>query len=112
MQRRTEEIDHTLLVSQEQSTRYGNTIDETSIILETQEANIFGFKLGEKVKLLHVVHDIDVAMAIISSTINSTLLHNRLQPLGYCKVSIEDAIVGDAPLMLPNTDDDPLQLLV
>ena len=64
------------------------------------------------VKLLHVVHDIEVAMAIISSTTSSTLLHNRLQPLGYYKVSIEDAIVGDAPLILPNTNDDPPQLLI
>ena len=63
-------------------------------------------------KLLHTVKDIEVAVATISSTTSSSVLHNRLQPLGYYKVSIEDAIVGDAPLMLPDTNDDPPQLLV
>ena len=93
----TKEIDHALMVSREQSTRHGNTIDNTSIIIETQETNISRFELGEKVKLLHAVHDIEVAVATISSTTSSTLLHNWLQPLGYYKVSIKDAIVGDAP---------------
>ena len=51
-------------------------------------------------------------MATISSTTSSILLYNRIQPHGYYKVSIEDAIVGDAPLMLLNTDDDSSQLLV
>ena len=83
-----------------------------SIILETQETDISRFELDEKVKLLHAVHDIEMAVATISSTTSSTILYNRLQPLDYYKVSIEDAIVGDAPLMLPNTDDDPPQLLV
>ena len=50
-------------------------------------------------------------MVTISST-SSIVLHNRLQPQGFYKVSIEHAIVGDAPLMLPNTDDNPPQLLV
>ena len=63
-------------------------------------------------KLLHAVKDIEVVVATISSTTSSSVLHNQLQPLGYYKVSIEDAIVGNAPLMLPNTDDDPPQLLV
>ena len=82
------------------------------IILETQEADIAGFEVGEKVKLLHAVQDIEVAVATIISTTSSNVLHNRLQPHGFYKVSIKDAIVGDAPLMLPNTDDDPPQLLV
>ena len=51
-------------------------------------------------------------MATISSTTSFSVLHNRLQPHGYYKVSIEDTIVGDAPLMLPNTDDNPPHLLV
>ena len=57
--------------------------------------------MGEKVKLLHAVQDIEVAVATISSTTSSNVLHNRLQPHGYYRVSIEDAIVGDAPMMLP-----------
>ena len=107
-----EETDHGLLDSREQSTRHGNTIDDTSIILETQETKISRFELGEKVKLLHVVHDIEVAVVTISSMTSSTLLHNWLQSIGYYKVSTEHAIIGDAPLMLPNTNDDPPKLLV
>ena len=107
-----EETGHALQVSQEASTSHGTGNDDTSIILETQEADISGFEVGEKVKLLHAVHNIEVAVATISSTTSSSVLHNRLQPQGFYKVSIEHAIVGDAPLMLPNTDDDPPQLLV
>ena len=62
----TAETDHALLVSREQSTRHGNTIDETSIILETQETDKSRFELGEKVKLLQAVHDIEMAVATIS----------------------------------------------
>ena len=65
-----------------------------------------------KVKLLHFVQDIKVVVATISSTISSSQLHNRLQPHGYYKVYIKDAIVGKAPLMITNTDDDSPQLLV
>ena len=93
----TKETGHALMVSREQSTSHGTRIDNTSIILETQEANICGFELGEKVKQLHAVHNIEVAVATISSMTSSSILHNRLQPHGYYKVSIEDAIVGDAP---------------
>ena len=107
----TEETGHALQVSREVSTSYGTRNDDTSIILETQEVDIFGFEVGKKVKL-HVVQDIEVAVATISSTTSSTVLHNRLQPQGFYKVSIEHAIVGDAPLMLPNMDDNPPQLLV
>ena len=107
-----EETGHALQVSQEASTSHGTGNDDTSIILETQEVDISGFEVGEKVKLLHAVHNIEVVVATISSTTSSSVLHNRLQPQGFYKVSIEHAIVGDAPLMLPNTDDDPPQLLV
>ena len=108
----TEETGNALWISREQSTSHGTGIDDMNIILKTQEEYISRFELGEKVKLLHAVHDIEVAVATISSTTNSNVLHNRLQPHGYYKVSIEDAIVGDAPLMLPNMDDNPPQLLV
>ena len=108
----TEKIDHVILVSREQSTSHGITTDDTSIILKTQETDKSGFELGEKVKLLHAIHDNEVAMATISSMTSSTLLYNQIQPHGYYKVSIKDAIVGDTPLILTNTDDDPPQLLV
>ena len=103
----TEETGHALQVSKEASTSHGTGNEDMSIILETQEADISGFEVGEKVKLLHVVHNIEVAVATISSTTSSTILYNRLQPQGFYKVSIKHAIVGDASLMLPNTDDDP-----
>ena len=103
----TEETDHALQVSQEANTSHGIGNDDTNIILETQEADLSRFEVGKKVKLLHAIQDIEVAMATISSMTCSTILHNRLQPQGFYKVSIEHAIVGDAPLMLPNTDDDP-----
>ena len=67
-----------LLVSRKQSTSPGTRIDDTSIILETQEADISGFEVDEKVKLLHVVQDIEVVVATISSTTSSSVLHNRL----------------------------------
>ena len=108
----TEETGHALQVSQEASISHGTGNDDTSIILETQEVDISGFEVGEKVKLLHVVHNIEVAVATISLMTSSTVLHNRLEPQGFYKVSIEHAIDGDAPLMLPNTDDNPPQLLV
>ena len=107
-----EETGPTLLVSQEQSTSLGTRIDDTSIILKIQETDISGFEVSEKVKLLHAVQDIEVAVVTISSTPSSSVLHNRLHLHGYYKVSIKDAIVGDAPLMLSNMDDDPPQLLV
>ena len=75
----TEETGHALQVSQEANTSHGTRNDDTSIILETQEADISGFEAGKKVKLLHVVHNIEVAVATIPSTTSSTILHNRLQ---------------------------------
>ena len=53
-----------------------------------------------------------MANAIILSTAADPQLYNRQQPEGYYKVSIQEAIVDDAPLMITNTDDDPPQLLV
>ena len=58
------------------------------------------------------MHDTMVATAIISYTAAVGQLHNRHQPKGYYKVSIQEAIVDDAPLMITNADDDPPQLLV
>ena len=108
----TEETGDDLLVPQEQSTSCDTAIDDMSIILKTQEANISRFQLCQKVKLLHFGQDIEVAVVTISSTTSSIQLHNRLQSHGYYKVSIEDAIVDEASLMITNMDDDPPQLLV
>ena len=85
--------------------------DPTITISETQEA-IHGFDLDEQVRLLHPITDTVVAIAKISSIATSGQLHNRLQPNGYYKVSIQKAIVDEAPLMITNMDDNPSQLVV
>ena len=53
------------------------------------------------------MHNTMVASAIISFTTTISQLHNRLQPEGYYKVSIQEAIVDDAPLIITNADDNP-----
>ena len=53
-----------------------------------------------------------VATAIISSTAAVCQLHNRCQPEGYYKFSIQEAIVDDVSLMITNANDNPPQLLV
>lgn len=107
-----EDTDDDICIPREHSTCHRSAIDPTSIVLETQEVEKNGFQLGEKVSLLHIIDDIVVAIATISSTTNAGQLHNRLQPHGYYKVSIKDVVVGEASLMITNTDDDPPQLLV
>ena len=79
--------------------------DQSITILETQRTER-GFEVGERVGLLHHIHDTIVATAIISSTTAIGHLHKRRQPKGYYKVFIQEAIVDDAPLMITNADDD------
>ena len=69
---RIEEIGLVLQVSQEASTSHGTGNDDTNIILETQKADISAFEVGKKVKLLYV-HNIEEAVAIISSMTSSTI---------------------------------------
>ena len=85
--------------------------DLTITILETQEI-VHGFELDEQVQLFHPINDTEVAIAKISSIATSSQLHNRLQPNDYYKVSIQEALVDEAPLMITNMDDDPPQLIV
>ena len=92
--------------SQEIRLEEGMDVDQSITILETQRTKR-GFEVGERVGLLHHIHDTMVANAIISSTTAVAQLHNQRQPEGYYKVSIQEAIVDDAPLMITNTDDDP-----
>ena len=61
--------------------------DQSIIILETQRT-IQGFEVGERVGLLHHIHNTMVATAIISSIARVDQLHNRIQLEGYYKVSI------------------------
>ena len=101
----------TILESQEIRGEEGMDVDQSITILKTQRTKR-GFQVGERVGLLHHIHDTTVASAIILSTAADAQLHNRQQPEGYYKVSIQEAIVDDAPLMITNTNDDPPQLLV
>ena len=101
----------TILESQEIRGEEGMDVDQSITILETQRTKQ-GFQVGERVGLLHHIQDTAVASAIILSTATDAQLHNRQQPEGYYKVSIQEAIVNDAFLMITNTDDDPPQLLV
>ena len=55
-----------------------------------------------------------LASAKLKASVQFPSLRGMYQREGTCKGfdTIKDAIVGDAPLMLPNADDDPSQLLV
>ena len=53
-----------------------------------------------------------MAIAKIISLPGSGQLHNRMQPEGFYKVAVEKVILGESPLMVPNKDDDPEQLIV
>ena len=98
----------TIRDSQEIIGQEGMDFNHSITILETQRT-IQGFEVGERVGLLHHIQDIMVVTATISSTAGIDKLHNWIQPEGYYKVSIQEAIVDDAPLMITNTDDDPPQ---
>ena len=101
----------TITESQGNLRQKGMEIDPTITILETQEI-VHRFELDEQVQLLHPINGTVVAIAKISSIATSGQLHNRLQPNGYYKVSIQEALVDEAPLMITNMDDDPPQLVV
>ena len=101
----------TITVSQGSLRQEGMEFDPIITIPETQEA-MHGFELDEQVRLLHPIKDIVVAIAKISSIATSGQLHNRLQPNGYYKVSIQKALVDEAPLMITNMDDDSPQVVV
>ena len=101
----------TITVSQGSLREKNMEFDPTSTIPKTQET-VHGFELDEHVRLLHPIKDTVVAIAKISSIATSGQLHNRLQPNGYYKVLIQEALVDEAPLMITNMDDDPPQLVV
>ena len=101
----------TITVSQGSLGQKAMEFDPTIIIPETQET-VHGFELDEQVRLLHPIKDTVVAIAKISSIATSGQLHNRLQPNGYYKVSIQEALIDEALLMITNMDDDPPQLVV
>ena len=85
--------------------------NQSSIVCETQRT-IQGFEVGERVGLVHSMENIMVAIAKISSTAAIRELHNRLLLEGFYKVFIEEVLVDEAPLMITNVNDDPLQLFV
>ena len=97
--------------SQESTGEEAMHFNQSSIVCETQRT-IQGFEVGERVGLLHSMENIMVAIAKISSTAAIPELYNRLQPEGFYKVSIEEVLVDEAPLMITNVNDDPPQLFV
>ena len=101
----------TIAVSQKSLGQKDMEFNLTITIPETQET-VHGFELDEQVRLLHPIKDTVVAIAKMSSIATSGQLHNRLQPNGYYKVPIEEALVDEAPLMITNMDDDPPELVV
>ena len=101
----------TITVSQGSLGQKDMEFDPTNTIPETQKT-VYGFELDEQFRLLHPIKDIVVAIAKISSIATSGQLYNRLQPNGYYKVSVQEALVDEAPLMITNMDDDPPQLVV
>ena len=88
-----------------------SSIDHSVTITETP-TNQVEFKVGDRVNLLDIHDDIIVAIAKIISIPGSGQLHNRMQPEGFYKVAVEEVVVGESPLMVPNKDDDPEQLYV
>ena len=85
--------------------------DPTITIPKTQET-IHGFELDEQVRLLDPINDTVVGIAKISSIATSSKLHNQLQPNGYYKVSIQDALDDEASLIITIIDENPPQLVV
>ena len=83
-----------------------------SVTITKTPANRVEFKVGDCVNLLDIDNDIIVAIAIIMSIPGSGHLHNRMQPEGFYKVAVEQVVVEESPLMVPNKDDDPEQLYV
>ena len=101
----------TIIKSQRSLGQKGMEFDPTITISEIQEI-IHGFELDKQVQLLHPINDTVVTIAKISSITTSDQLHNQLQPNGYYKISIQEAFVDEAPLMITNMDDNSLQLVV
>ena len=83
----------------------GIEFDPIITIPKTQKT-IHGFELSKQVRLLHPINDMVVAIAKISSTATSGQLHNWVQPNGYYKVSIQEALIDETSLMITNMDDD------
>ena len=83
-----------------------------SVAITETPANQVEFKVGDRVNLLDIHDDVIVAIAIIISIPGSGELHNKMQPEGFYKVVVEQVVVGESSLMVPNKDDDPEQLYV
>ena len=93
----------TITVSQGSLGQKDTEFDPTITIPKTQEI-VHRFEPDEQVRLLHPIKDTVVAIAKISSIATFGQLHNQLQPNGYYKVSIQEAFVDEAPLMITNMD--------
>ena len=88
-----------------------SSLDHSVAITETP-TNTVEFKVGDRVNLFDIHDDVIVAIAKIVSIPGSGQLHNRMQPEGFYKVVVEEVVVGECSLIVPNKDDDPEQLYV
>ena len=93
-------------------TRIPSSSLDHSVAITKTPANRVEFKVGNRVNLIDIHDDVIVAIARIISIPGSGQLHNRMQPEGFYKVDVEEVVVGESPLMVPNKDDDPEQLYV
>jgi hypothetical protein len=83
-----------------------SSLDYSVAITETP-VNRIEFKVDDHVHLLDIHDGVIMAIAIIISIPGSEQLHNRIQPEEFYKVVVEEVVVGESPLMVPNKDDDP-----
>ena len=83
-----------------------------AIVFETPQIPLV-YMVGKQVKLLHPMRDVVVAIATIRKGLGAdNIMHNRQQPEGFYVVAIYEIMDGNAPLMIPNMDDDPPQQVI
>jgi hypothetical protein len=89
-----------------------NSSLDHSVAITEIPANRVEFKVGDRVNLLDIHDNVIVAIARIILFPGSGQLHNKMQPYGFYKVVVEEVVVGESPLIVPNKDDDLEQLYV
>ena len=83
-----------------------------SVTVSETPANRVEYKVGDRVNLHDIHNDVIVAIARIILIPGSGHLHNMMQSEEFYKVVVEEVVVGESHLMIPNKDDDPEQLYV
>ena len=78
-----------------------------SVTVSETPANRVEYKVGDRVNLHDIHNDVIVAIARIILIPGSGHLHNMMQSEEFYKVVVEEVVVGESHLMIPNKDDDP-----